>query len=162
MTTHGAGGSRSPVATAPPFTLGPVIPGQPAASLGASPGHPVVVSFFASWCRPCIQELPLIERLARTWDGSRAAAADPATVPEVIGVDEQDQRPDGPDLVRRTGVTFPSGFDHDGRVGAAYGIDGLPITVFVSPGGRVVNYHRGALTSRQLDTLVRRLLAPAG
>jgi hypothetical protein len=62
-------------------------------------------------------------------------------------------------MVRRTGVTFPAGYDHDGTIGKRYDLDGLPITVFIAADGKVVSYHRGTLSARQLDTLVHRLLA---
>jgi cytochrome c biogenesis protein CcmG/thiol:disulfide interchange protein DsbE len=137
----------SPVATAPPFSLPSVNPGGKPVVLGAVPGRPVVLTFFASWCQPCIQELPLIERVAR------------AGAVEVVGIDELDQRPDGPGMVAQTGVTFPSGYDHDGSVGAKWYVDGLPITVFIGADGRVVDYHRGQLRQAQLDGLVARLEA---
>ena len=145
--TRGGSADASPVPRAQPFTLAPVVAGRPPATLAAAPGRPVVLTFFASWCAPCVAELPLLEKLAR------AGTAD------VVGVDEMDQRPDGQDLVRRTGVTFPSGFDHDGSVGQRYAIDGLPINVFIAPDGRVVAYHRGQLDRGQLDDLMRRLAA---
>jgi cytochrome c biogenesis protein CcmG/thiol:disulfide interchange protein DsbE len=145
-----SGGSTpdiSPVATARPFSLAPVIAGQPRAVLGGVPGQPVVLTFFASWCQPCTQELPLIEHLYRSG------------AVKVVGVDELDQRTDGQGMVSQTGVTFPAGFDHDGSVGAAWDVNGLPITVFVSPDGRVVDYHRGQLRQGSLDALVARLEA---
>lgn len=150
MTTHGGGSSdASPVPAVRPFVLSPVIAGRPSASLTASPGRPVVLTFFASWCAPCVDELPLLQKLSVRGD------------PAVVGVDEMDQRPDGSDLVRQAGVTFPAGFDHDGAVGQSYAINGLPINVFIAPDGRVVAYHRGQLDQHQLDGLVRRLLAAA-
>lgn len=155
LTTHGAGGSGSPVATARGFSLPAAVRGEAAVALSPVPGHPVLLTFFASWCQPCIEELPLIEGLSQTWARQGSAG-------EVVGVDELDQRPEGPDLVRRTGVTFPAGYDHDGSVGKAWGINGLPITVAISPDGRVVEYHRGALSSRQLDALVKRLAEAGG
>jgi thiol-disulfide isomerase/thioredoxin len=154
----GSGNTVSPVPQAEPFTLAPVIPGQPAAVLSATPGHPVVLAFFASWCAPCTQELPLIEKLSRARPGGPRGAV----APTVVGVDELDQRPDGPDLVRSAGVTFPAGYDHDGSVGQKWHIDGLPITVFIAPDGRVVAYHRGQLSQHQLDGLVRQLTAASG
>ncbi len=81
--------------------------------------------------------------------------------PELVGVDELDQRPDGPDLVRHAGVTFSTGYDHDGSVGAKWEVNGLPITAFIAPDGRVVAYHRGQLDRHQLDSLVARLLQAA-
>ena len=90
---------------------------------------------------------------------SRAGQNEGPGAPVVVGVDELDQRPDGPDLVRRTGVTFPAGFDHDGGVGRRWAVDGLPVTVFIAPDGRVIAYHRGELKQGQLDALVRRLVA---
>ncbi len=139
-----AGDAASPVPAVRPFTLPPVIDGAAPVALPRVPGHPVVLTFFASWCAPCTRELPVIERAFRSG------------VP-VVGVDELDQRPDGPDLVRRTGVTFPSGYDHSGSVGRDWAVDGLPITVFIDAAGRVVDYHRGELTQHQLDQLVARL-----
>jgi cytochrome c biogenesis protein CcmG/thiol:disulfide interchange protein DsbE len=154
----GSGDAESPIPQAEPFTLAPVIAGQPAAVLPAIPGHPVVLAFFASWCAPCTEELPLIEKLSRATTGGPRGVASPT----VVGVDELDQRPDGPDLVRAAGVTFPAGYDHDGSVGQKWHIDGLPITVFIAPDGRVVAYHRGQLSQHQLDGLVRRLTAASG
>jgi thiol-disulfide isomerase/thioredoxin len=142
---------KPPFPTARAFSLPPVVNGLPATRLRAAPGRPVVLTFFAGWCAPCVTELPLIERLSRSWQQDGPAA------PVVVGVDEQDQRPDGQDLVRRAGVTFPSGFDHDGSVGQQWDVDGLPITVFIAPDGRIVSYHRGQLDQGTLDRLVRQL-----
>jgi len=155
----GAGDTEIPIPQVEPFTLAPVISGQPRAVLSATPGRAVVLAFFASWCAPCTQELPLIEKLYRS--SAQTGAASPAP-PTVVGVDELDQRPDGPDIVRAAGVTFPAGYDHDGSVGQKWHIDGLPITVFIAPDGRVVAYHRGQLSQHQLDGLVRRLAAVSG
>jgi cytochrome c biogenesis protein CcmG/thiol:disulfide interchange protein DsbE len=153
LSASGGGADASPFSSAEAFTLPPVIAGQPPAVLAGAPGRPVVVNFFAAWCVPCRQELPLLERLHRGGTGQGGGA------PVVVGIDEQDQRPDGPDLVRQAGVTFPTGFDHDGTVGRQWAVDGLPITAFVAPDGRIVAYHRGELRQGQLDALVRRLMA---
>jgi thiol-disulfide isomerase/thioredoxin len=153
--SSGGVADKPPFTTARPFTLPPMLSGQPAATLTAAPGRPVVLTFFAAWCAPCVSELPLIERLSRSWQ------QEGPTSPVVVGVDELDQRPDGPDLVRRTGVTFPSGFDHDGSVGRRWNVDGLPITVFIAPDGRIVSYHRGQLDQGTLDRLVRQLTRPS-
>jgi cytochrome c biogenesis protein CcmG/thiol:disulfide interchange protein DsbE len=140
----------SPVATARGFTLAPVLAGKAEVTLPPVPGRPVVLAFFASWCAPCQQEVPLIEADYQRWAGS-------PTAPEVVGVDELDQKPDGPDMVRQLHVTFPAGYDHDGSVGQKWDLDGLPITVFIAPDGQVVDYHRGQLGQRELATLVARL-----
>jgi thiol-disulfide isomerase/thioredoxin len=149
--SSGGAADKPPFRAARAFTLPPVEGGKPAATLRSAPGRPVVLTFFAAWCAPCVSELPLIERLSRSWQQEGPGA------PVVVGVDELDQRPDGLNLVRRTGVTFPSGFDHDGSVGRRWNVDGLPITVFIAPDGRVVSYHRGQLNQGILDRLVRQL-----
>jgi len=153
LSSGGGEVDRPPFARSEPFTLQAVVTGQPGVSLAAAPGRPVVLTFFAAWCQPCTRELPVIEE----WYRSLPAAG--AATPTVVGVDELDQRPDGPDLVRRTGVTFPSGYDHDGSVGRAWAVDGLPVTAFITASGQVVAYHRGELDRSQLDGLVHRLEA---
>jgi len=144
---------KAPFATARPFTLPAVDVAAAPVSLASAPGRPVVLTFFAAWCQPCIAELPVIER---AWQAMQAQGPN---APVVVGVDEQDQKPAGPDLVRSSGVTFPSGYDHDGTVGRSWAVNGLPITAFITPTGRVVAYHRGELKAAQLDALVARLRA---
>jgi cytochrome c biogenesis protein CcmG, thiol:disulfide interchange protein DsbE len=144
---------KPPFARARAFTLPPVDAGQPAVSLAATPGRPVVLTFFAAWCGPCTAELPVIEQAWRAFQGEGPGA------PTVVGVDELDQKPAGPGLIRQTGVTFPSGYDHDGAVGRTWAVNGLPITVFITGAGRLVSYHRGQLNRAQFDALVQRLRA---
>ena len=144
---------KPPFATARGFTLPPVDTGQPPVALAPVPGRPVVLTFFAAWCQPCIAELPVIERAWRSFQAQGPRA------PLVVGVDELDQKPAGPDLVHTAGVTFPAGYDHDGSVGRAWAVNGLPITVFMTGTGRVVAYHRGQVNASQFDALVRRLEA---
>jgi thiol-disulfide isomerase/thioredoxin len=149
---HGSA-DKPPFAAARGFTLPAVTDGQPAAVLAPAPGRPIVLTFFAAWCQPCMAELPVIEQ---AWRGFEAQGP---RAPLVVGVDELDQKPGGPDLVRQAGVTFPSGYDHDGAVGRSWAVNGLPITAFIAPTGRVVAYHRGQLNRPQLDALVSRLEA---
>ena len=147
-TTRGsASPDGGPVATAQAFGLPPVVPGAAPAALGAAPGHPVILTFFAAWCAPCTQELPLFATLPVGHSGA-----------QVVGVDVMDQRPDATALLAATGVTFPAGFDHDGTVANRWGVQGLPVTVMVAPDGRVVAYHRGQLGRAALDVLVARLV----
>lgn len=138
----GGGSARPPVAVVQPFRLPPVVAGAPEAVLGDHPGRPVVLTFFAAWCEPCKKELPAVEALAARPGG-----------PGVVGVDVLDQRVDAQDLLAASRVTFPAGYDHDGAVGARWGVNGLPVTVFIGSDGRVVHYHRGQLGASELDRL---------
>jgi cytochrome c biogenesis protein CcmG, thiol:disulfide interchange protein DsbE len=72
-----------------------------------------------------------------------------------VGIDEEDTRPAALDFLRHVGVTYPSGFDGDGGVAqAGFDIGGTPTTYFISR-GKVLDFHPGGLTKRQLLTDVR-------
>ena len=89
-------------------------------------GHPLVVDFWASWCVPCHQELPLLQRAAASHPGLR-----------VLLVDERDNRSTATGYLSRLGIRLPTVFDGSGQVGDVYRIVGLPTTVFVRPDGTV-------------------------
>jgi thiol-disulfide isomerase/thioredoxin len=152
LTTHGSASANvGPISEAQAFALPNVTPGAPTVALKAVPGKATIVDFFAAWCDPCRAELPLIEAIA-----SRAGA------PAVVGIDVLDQRPDALTLLKQSRATFPAGFDHDGSASQKWGIDGLPVTVFVAPDGHIVSYHRGQLDQRALEVLVDKLERVAG
>lgn len=129
---------------APPFSLEDVRSTGPAVELPA--GRPVVVNFFASWCVPCRRELPAFQAVADR-AGDRVA---------FLGIDHQDDRKGGLDLLADTGVRFPSGYDPEGKVARAYGLLGMPSTLFVSPDGVLLEAHTGEMSEAQLVRAVER------
>jgi peroxiredoxin len=112
---------------APDFRL-PTVDGR-TVSLSHYRGRPVVLTFFASWCHPCEEELPVLEKLQRE-HGRRL---------QVIGVNYQDHiGTDSADFARRLGVTFPAALEPDGDpVGAAYRVHEMPETFFIDSAGVV-------------------------
>jgi thiol-disulfide isomerase/thioredoxin len=127
-------------------------PGQPPISLAALRGRPVVVNFFASWCQPCLAELP---RFARAWEqvGSRVA---------FVGVDVNDSPAHALALVRADHVGYPVGADPEDTAALRLHLVGLPTTVFIGANGRVVDSHTGEVSTAELDHWLGRLGAPAG
>lgn len=114
--------------------------------LAAAPGQPTVVNFFAAWCEPCKRELPALQAAA-------AANRDVA----FLGVDHQDSRLDAIELLDAYGITYPTGYDPKGEVAARYGLRGLPATVFITPGGRIVELHQGEITGAELEERLHQL-----
>jgi thiol-disulfide isomerase/thioredoxin len=101
---------------------------------------PVVVNFFASWCVPCIDEMPAFERVHQD-------VGDQVTF---LGMANRDSPEDALATVEATGVTYPT-FDDPGA-GALTWFGGLamPTTVFIDTSGNVVDVNSGALTEAQL------------
>jgi cytochrome c biogenesis protein CcmG, thiol:disulfide interchange protein DsbE len=146
-TTHIRAGIGKP---APDFRL-PTTDGR-TVSLSHYRGRPVVIAFFASWCHPCEEELPVLEKVQRE-QGKRL---------QVIGVNYQDHiGTDSADFVHRLGVTFPAALQPDGDpIAAAYGVHEIPQTFFVDGAGVVRDRIFGD-TSRtalqpSIDALFRR------
>ena len=133
---------------APDFTL-PLLDGG-ALTLSQYLGQPLVINFWASWCPPCRQEAPALER---TW----RAYKDRGVV--FVGVDIQDTKEDARVYLREYDVTYPNVLDGDGKVTVDYGVIGLPITFFVSRDGIVERRWVGAVKERQLVAWVDELLA---
>jgi cytochrome c biogenesis protein CcdA/cytochrome oxidase Cu insertion factor (SCO1/SenC/PrrC family) len=132
----------TPAATAPGFSLPGAAATDPApVSLAALRGRPVVVNFFASWCTACQAEAAVIQAAARRYAGHVA----------FVGVDVNDSQPSVRAYIARYHLSYTVGFDQSGSVAAAYGVTGLPTTVFVSPSGQIVARHLGRISPSGLD-----------
>jgi peroxiredoxin len=114
-------------------------------------GRPVILTFFASWCAPCEQELPhLNDALAEHADEGLA----------VLGVNfDEALAQDSRDFRERLDATWPAGDDPDGVVAAAYGVRTLPVTFFIGPDGRIVDRGFGLTTEEALAEPLANLLA---
>ena len=127
---------------APDFTLSTVDGKR--VTLSALRGRPVVIAFFASWCHPCEEELPVLERFQHDEAGNLA----------VIGINYQDLPSDTKAFVRRLHVTFPALVeDADSPIAEQYGVRGIPQTLFIDA--------RGVVRGRVYGETSRRALQPA-
>lgn len=111
-------------------------------------GRPVVVNFWASWCKPCVKEMPLLAR----------AAADLADDVGFVGVNVQDQRLKARELAADTGVRYLLTEDPRGEFYEAIGGVGMPTTLFVDAEGVVVYRHTGEVDAARLAQLLRKHL----
>ncbi len=114
---------------------------QPAGFSGYD-GCPLIVNFFASWCVPCVTEMPDFERF---WQSHGANIA-------VLGLAANDRLSDAIATVEERGVSYPTGLD-EGELFIDFGGLGMPTTVFVSRQGEILETHSGLLT---LDNITDR------
>lgn len=105
---------------------------------------PTVVNFFASWCPPCIAEMPDFE------DVSQEVAGDV----EFIGLAVQDRTADATRIVEETGITYRWARDGKGDVASAAQVTQMPATMFIDADGEVVSVHSGALDADELRELI--------
>jgi len=109
----------------------------------AAAGRPTLVNLFASWCPPCVREMPLLN--------SVAAAEDDVVF---LGVAHLDARVDATRFVTEQEVDFTTVLDLDGEVAAMVGGRGLPVTVVFDRNGRMVGRVFGELTASSLEDLL--------
>ncbi len=111
----------------------------------AGSGRPALVTIWATWCAPCVREVPLLQQVASRTAGQL----------DVVGVLHEDLPGNALEFARQTGMRYPSVVDDDGDVLRAFG-SGPPITVLVRPDGTVATVHRGELTDlAQVSALLR-------
>jgi thiol-disulfide isomerase/thioredoxin len=111
-------------------------------TLGAASfaGRPLVLNFWASWCTPCRTEMPLLDAAARAHPGIA-----------FVFVDERDDSAAARQFVASLRVRSPIASDADGSAGAAFGVAGLPTTVFIRPEGTIESTWIGQLDSAVLE-----------
>jgi cytochrome c biogenesis protein CcmG, thiol:disulfide interchange protein DsbE len=111
-------------------------------SLGELRGTPVVLNFWASWCIPCRDEAPLLQR---TW----RRQARPAGV-LFLGLDMQDLTGDARDFMHQFGIDYLNIRDPSNPVARRYEVTGVPETFFITARGQIVGHVVGVTSPEQL------------
>jgi cytochrome c biogenesis protein CcmG, thiol:disulfide interchange protein DsbE len=133
---------------APEETL-PLLGADGEGSLADYRGQVVVLNFWASWCPPCIDELPLLERTQRRIEARGAT---------VLGVNYKDIPEDALGFVRRFGLSYPNLRDRDGEYAEDFAAVGFPETFVVDRRGRIAAVRRGPVDQRWLARTLPPLL----
>ncbi len=89
-------------------------------------GHPVWLTFGASWCQPCRAENPDVEA---TYQKFRAQGL------QLVGIFIQDNKTDVEEYAQRTGLTYPKIVDSSGAIANSYRIVGIPSHFFIDSSG---------------------------
>ncbi|HEU0248135.1 MAG TPA: TlpA disulfide reductase family protein [Gaiellaceae bacterium] len=123
-------------------------------TLSSLEGKVVVLNFWASWCIPCKEEAPFLERV---WRQNRKRGL------VVVGLDAKDFRRDARRFAERFGLTFPIVYDGPGDTLGGYGVTGFPETFVLDRQGRVVEAFAGAVNAEKerarLRAAIERALA---
>lgn len=111
---------------APDFTLDTLDGNQ--VTLSELRGRIVVINFWATWCLPCREETPALEKAYKQYKDSDAV---------ILGVNltNQDLVRDVESFVQEFGLTYPILLDREGSVGYLYQVNGLPTTFFLNREG---------------------------
>jgi peroxiredoxin len=146
----------SPLATgaiaqgsAPDFTLRTM--NGPNLRLAEQRGRVVMVNFWATWCGPCRQEMPQLDRLYQKYKSSGFV---------LLGVNVDEDARKAADVAVKLGVTFPVLLDTDKAVSKLYDLSTMPSTVIIDRDGKVRYFHRGYLAGYEdnYDKQIRELL----
>jgi cytochrome c biogenesis protein CcmG/thiol:disulfide interchange protein DsbE len=143
-----AEGRRAP---APRLTL-PRLEGEAPASLSDYRGRVVVLNFWASWCLPCGDESPLLQRWHKRIRPQGGT---------VLGINVLDVSSDARAFVREYGLTYPILRDGSGDSGEDYGVVGYPETFVIDRRGRIAAVTRGPVDDADLRRQVLPLLEEA-
>lgn len=97
-------------------------------------GQVVLINFWASWCGPCRQEMPLLDRLHQRYVDTGFA---------VLGINVEGEVAPAQELIDKVPVTFPVLIDEGQLVSELYKLEAMPSTVVVDRDGVVRYIHRG-------------------
>lgn len=136
---------------APNFTL-PSLSDDTTLALRSFRGSVVVLNFWASWCAPCRQEAPDLERVAVAYRSQGV---------RFFGVDERDDPAAALAFQREFKISYPSVFDPAGSLADDYQLVGLPTTYVISGDGRLLYKFTGFLDKLTLTSTLDAVLTTA-
>ena len=124
-------------------TLGPFGAGEPV-DVATLLERPLVINFWATWCAPCVREMPELKRVSDQLSGRVT----------FLGVDVMDSPVNAEPFIERLGIDYALATDPDGAYWRATNSFGMPTTLLVRTDGTVVYRHTGELDAKQLLQLV--------
>ncbi|MDO9565488.1 MAG: TlpA disulfide reductase family protein [Candidatus Desulfaltia sp.] len=110
----------------------------------------VVVNFWASWCSPCVEEMPHFEKIHRDYQNKNVT---------FLGIATKDLLPAVEKFIAQRNITYKIAMDDQDKIATAFGgVKVLPTTIFIDKQNNIVKVHKGYLSQRELDKNLKNLL----
>lgn len=97
-------------------------------------GEVVMINFWASWCGPCRQEMPLLEALHEKYNMMGFT---------MLGINLDEKRADADALLAQIPVSFPILFDPESKISRLYNVKAMPTTILLDRDGNLRFLHKG-------------------
>lgn len=97
-------------------------------------GNVVMLNFWASWCGPCRQEMPLLDAMSQRYSGVGFI---------LLGVDVEEDNTDAKKIIKDLKISYPILFDTEQKVSKLYSVDTMPTTVMIDKKGKVRYVNHG-------------------
>lgn len=112
-------------------------------TLSEHEGDVILLNFWATWCGPCVKELPAFTKLEENYGDKLTLLA--------VNCMEDEQTVQ--DFLSEKGYTFPVALDTSGEVSGKYPSDGIPYTVIIAPDGTAAHIQTGASGAEEMYQL---------
>ena len=118
-------------------------------TLDSYKGKVLFLHFWGTWCPPCRIELPEMDALAKKLktQGEKAKM-------DFLAIAISDTKKDLTNFMEKNSYTFPAALDETGKVAFAYGIQGVPTSMLISPDGKIIKIHVGMMNKKQIERFV--------
>ncbi|MGK7345159.1 MAG: TlpA disulfide reductase family protein [Candidatus Nitrospinota bacterium M3_3B_026] len=100
-------------------------------------GRPLIVNFWASWCVPCVEEMPRFEQTYETWKSKGL---------EIVAINLKESREVAEKFMKENGYSFITLLDKSGEASDKFQVFGLPTTFFIDREGIIRYSHMGKIT----------------
>lgn len=97
-------------------------------------GQVVMLNFWASWCGPCRQEMPLLDQIQKRYSGLGFT---------ILGVNVEEDSNQAKAMLREVPVTFPILFDTNNKASKLYNVSAMPSTILIDRDGNLRYLHKG-------------------
>jgi peroxiredoxin len=128
----GTATATGPAPPAPDFTLPARDGGE--VRLSELKGQVVMINFWATWCGPCRQEMPLLQQIHAKYEPLGFT---------MLGVNVEPDSVAAQNWLKGMPVSFPIVFDRKSEVSSSFGVEAMPSSVLIDREGRVRHVHRG-------------------
>ena len=145
----GSGGALSKGDTAPDFSVELASGGN--FKLSENQGKVVLINIWATWCGPCVGEMPAFEKLNSEYGDELS----------IVCVNSMEDKGTVDSFIKENGYTFPIAYDEQGMMNSLYPTDGIPYTVIVGKDGKIADIEVGANDADSQYKLYKRVIDKA-